>query len=379
MTREEIFEALSGVADRHVAAAVRFDPKGAYALPERSTEMNKRRTIRRIAVTALAAVLLLALGATAWAALDGAEWFKSWFASESQAELTEGQIEYIDQTAAGVGQTVTANDWTVTLDSAMTDGTRVFMKLTARPEDGETGVENTILYGRLTSTDPDAPEDLFTGSGMNRFDRTDSMLSQVMEASVHTRYTDQDIDFSYPLVLTVNYLTNGRDGEETVVEGPWSFEFTLTPGENGEIELVDEPFTARARFAHEYLNGEPFDRTTLKPGMMVDSENGFEVRYEEVDVTVTSLKLDPMGAVCTFVYEGEYTEGEGPERGPDIGMDLEIELAGGSGQAEIVSAGGSWREEQQAHVTHYEFAAPIDLDEVTAAAFQGHALTLPEK
>ena len=317
-------------------------------------DMRTNKYTKRIITLALAAALVLALGVTAYAALDGAEWFKRWFATASQTELTEGQIEYIDRAA-----------------------TDVVMNLTARPEDEGTKVVNTILRGQLTSADPAAPEDLFTGGGMNQFDRTDETLTQIMETSVNSQYLDLDIDFSYPLTLTVDCLTNGYDGEETYIEGPWVFAFTVTPGEDGEMELVTEPFTAHARFAHEYLNGEPYERGTLEPGTMIDSADGLEVKYEDVDVTVTSLKLSSMGAVCTYVYEGEYAQGEGPESGPDIGWDLDVELAGGSGRAEIVSSGGSWEEERQAHVTRYEFGAPIDLDEVTAVTFQGHELALP--
>ena len=379
MTREELTEALGGVADRHITAALRFDPDGAYASEEGVNAVDKRKNIKRMAVLALAAALVLALGATAWAALDGAEWFKSWFATSSRTELTEGQKEYIDRAAVDVGQSVTASGWTVTLDSAMTDGERVYMNLTARPEDEGTKVVDTILRGQLTSADPAAPEDLFTGGGMSKFDRTDETITQIMEMSVNSKYLDQAIDFSYPLTLTVDYLTNGYDGEETYIEGPWVFEFTVTPGEGGEMELVTEPFTARARFVHTYLNGEPFDWTTLEPGTMIDSDDGLETRFEDVDVTVTSLRLNSMGAVCTYVYEGEYAQYEGPESGPDIGASLDIELAGGSGKADIASAGGGWEEAQQVHVTRYEFGAPIDLDEVTAVTFQGHELMAQEK
>ena len=339
-------------------------------------DMRTNKYTKRIVTLALAAALVLALGVTAYAALDGAEWFKSWFASTSGTELTEGQKEYIDRAAADVGQSVTAGGWTVTLQSAMTDGERVFMSLTARPEEERTELHNTCLYGLLTSTDPDAPEDYFYGPTVSTFDQEYGAASQMEEKTVDPKYRGREIDFSYPLTLTLDHLRNGPDGEETVAEGPWVFKFTLTPGGNGELEVVDEPFTAIARFEHEYLNGEPFDPSTLEPGTMVDSGDGLEIRYEAVDVTVTSLKLNPMGAVCTYVYEGELSEDRDPERGPDIG-DVKVELAGGSGQVGIMYAGGGWEESQQAYVTRYEFAAPIDLDEVTAVTFQGHALTLP--
>ena len=62
MMREELTEALGGVADRHITAALRYDPDGAYASGERSIKMGERKHIKRMAVLALAAALLLARG-----------------------------------------------------------------------------------------------------------------------------------------------------------------------------------------------------------------------------------------------------------------------------------------------------------------------------
>lgn len=372
MTREEIFEALSGVADRHVAAAVRFDPKGAYALPERSTEMNKRRTIRRIAVTALAAVLLLALGATAWAALDGAEWFKSWFASASGTELTEGQTEYIDQAAAGVGQSVTADGWTVTLASAMTDGQYLYMKLDVQAPEG-LSLTFPLLDGTLISTDPNAPDDLFSGRGCSTLEGgPNGEYSFLLEKSIPTELLAQGLDWSCPLTLTLNELTDGRSGQENVLlsEGPWTFQFTVTPPEQEQIELVTEPFDAKGTIVYQYYKGVPLEQAELEPGAVLDARSGLKTRTEDVDIQVTSLKLSSMGAVCTYGFQ---------PREKQITVDpwdLVVSFAGG--KAEISGCSNYWPEEDVC-VLSIEFAAPIDLDEVTAAAFQGHALTLPEK
>ncbi len=372
MTREGLFEALGGVADRHVAAAVRFDPRGAYALPERSADMNKRRTIRRVAVTALAAALLLALGATAWAALDGAEWFKSWFASASGTELTEGQTEYIDQAAAGVGQSVTADGWTVTLQSAMTDGQYLYMMLDAQAPEG-LGQFFPLVDGTLVSADPNAPDDLFSGRGCCSLEGgLNGEYSFLLEKSIPTELLAQGLDWSCPLTLTLNELTDGRTGHENELlsEGPWTFQFTVTPPEQEQVELVTEPFDAKGTIMYQYYKGVPLDQAELEPGTMLDAHTGLTTKTEEVDIQVTSLKLSSMGAVCTYGFQPR-------EKQTTVDpWDLVVSFAGG--KAEISGCSNYWPEEDVC-VLSIEFGAPIDLDEVTAVSFQGHELELPEK
>ena len=63
MNREKAFAALSGLDDRYIAEALRYTPGEAAGAPERSGKMKSKRLV----TLALAAVLILALGATAWA------------------------------------------------------------------------------------------------------------------------------------------------------------------------------------------------------------------------------------------------------------------------------------------------------------------------
>ncbi len=338
-------------------------------------DMKTTKTTKRIATLALAAALLLALGATAYAALDAGDWFKDWFADQTRSELTDGQKAYVDQAAAGVGQSVTADGWTVTLESAMTDGQYCYMKLDIRAPEGLEAEGNFAPFpdGTLVSTDPNAPGDLFSGGGscVPVEDTAEGAYGFMLEKSIPMELRGQAVDWSCPLTLTLDQLTDGREnGLGLLSQGPWSFQFTVTPPEKREIELVTEPFTATGRIDTYYYKGVPMDQVELKPGMMMDSHNGLTVETEEVDVTVTSLKLSPMGAVCTY----EYPHDKQPNLDP---WGLEIAFAGGT--AELAGCSNHWPEEDEdVCVMSIEFAAPIDLDEVTAVTFQGQELTVPD-
>ncbi len=369
MTREELTGALSGVADKYVTAALRFDPEDAY-LREGDEKMGKRKHIKRAAVLALAAALVLALGATAYAALDGAAWFKSWFAAAGQSELTEGQMAYIDQAAVGVGQSVTAGGWTVTLQSAMTDGQYCYMKLDVQAPEGTEPV-TPFPDWTLVSTDPNAPDDLFSGGGYSPLDNgTDGVCSFLLEESIPAGLAAQAVDWSYPLTLTLTGLKDWPGEDVFLSEGPWAFQFTVTPPEQEEVELVAEPFAAKGRITRTYYKGVPLELTELEPDAALNVRAGLKTKTEEVDIKVTSLKLSPMGAVCTYEFQPR------EEQTVVDPWDLEITFAGST--VELAGIRNHWPAEGVCAMS-IEFAAPIDLDGVTSVTFQGHELALPEK
>ena len=63
MNREKAFQALNALDDRYIAEALRYAPEAAAGASERSGSMRSKR----IVTLALAAALILALGAAAWA------------------------------------------------------------------------------------------------------------------------------------------------------------------------------------------------------------------------------------------------------------------------------------------------------------------------
>lgn len=89
MDREVLSQALGGIADRHIDAALR---EGEFA-------MRKHILLRRIAVLAAAAALLLALGVTAYAA----GWLDSIFGQAArQINANDGSEDRIEAAAAAV-------------------------------------------------------------------------------------------------------------------------------------------------------------------------------------------------------------------------------------------------------------------------------------
>lgn len=334
--------------------------------------MRASKHTKRMVTLALAAALLLIMSVTAYAVLDPGDWFAVWFGEQTQSELTEGQKEYIRQAAAGVGQSVTADDgWTVTLESAMTDGKYCYMKLDIRAPEGTEGALDPFPGGELVSTDPHAPEDIFSsGQGTPLDVKAEGSWQFMLEKSIPTGM-EGEVDWSYPLTLTVNELVSGDTKSTLLSRGPWQFQFTLTPPERQAAELVKAPFTAAGILRTDYCNGEPFDIAMPEPGQMADAASSLEVAEEDVDVKVTSLKLTAMGAVIAYEYEGENV----PTLDP---WQLQITLSDGS----AVEISGCWDADGAGPgqaLTDIEFAAPIDLDEVTAASFQGRALALPEE
>lgn len=335
-------------------------------------DMKTNKTTKRMLTLALAAALVLALSVTAYAVLDAGDWFKEWFSGQTQSELTEGQQTYIESAAVDVGQSVTEDGWTVTLQSAMTDGKHVYMKLDIQAPEGTQIPRNIDMDSVLASTDPALEGELYDRGGQwwpDEASRTDGVRTTLVERDIPVAVQGGQIDYSCPLVLTVENIAADSDPDsELLAAGPWRFEFTVMPPEQKEMELVTEPFTTKGRIVTYYYHGEPFDSSMLEPGQMIDSASGLETVTEEVTVTVTSLRLSSMGAVLTYEYE------EGTDRPMIDPWGLEVELANG-GVADIA---GSADSVDECYMT-MDFAVPIDLDEVTAVTFQGHALTLPEK
>ena len=96
---------------------------------------RKKRMSRRLLVFAAVIALAMILTFTVVAVSYGPEWFGIFFSERSKTELSQDQLDLIRDNTVQVGQTQTRDGYTITLESAYTDGKVAFFRfLLAAPE-----------------------------------------------------------------------------------------------------------------------------------------------------------------------------------------------------------------------------------------------------
>ncbi len=109
MKPEELLSALTDMDDDIIASA--WEPKRRPAL-----------TRRRLTALLTAAVIASTLITTCLASVDGASWFRRFFADHSGSPLNEGKNAWLSQSTADFQQSKTIDGYTICLESALSDG-----------------------------------------------------------------------------------------------------------------------------------------------------------------------------------------------------------------------------------------------------------------
>src|SRR5699024_10936167 len=90
-----------------------------------SVHVHGKKKIRVYILVAAIILLLAACGVEIVRVLEG-NWFDQYFSEEGRVEaesqISENQRELLEQGMTAIGQSVTCNGYTVTLDSAISDG-----------------------------------------------------------------------------------------------------------------------------------------------------------------------------------------------------------------------------------------------------------------
>ncbi len=243
---------------------------------------------RRVLVIALAAALVLALGTAAYGYFSGADWFKSWFQNRGREPLTQGQEAYIEGAAVDVGQSVTADGWTVTAQTALADNYDICVKTRIDPPAGADTADNYLLEDAA----------LLDGDGKEiRFSRSTGNVRGFQEAGAFYCVWSLSVEpgNSGATFLNVRPLTLQFGGikadNETVAEGPWRFELDLPAEGTRAVELLDEPFPCKGRTVEDY------------------TEAGVMESY--YDITLLSLQVRPLRIQVQYRSGREEKFGDG--------------------------------------------------------------------
>lgn len=202
-----------------------------------------------------AAVIVSMLALTAFASSDGTLWLRAFFAQRSDFALSDNQKGFIEKNAVEVQNSQTQNGYTLTLDTAISDGvyTYICFQLTA-PED-------IVLDARSYAPQNWAELELinengeaFTGS--SGWDTVDDKPADNVVSLIYTWFHMDDAD-NYDSILghTWNLRVDGLKGdyihnygtpdmtfeEVSLTEGIWEFAITFPEQGNEEVEFITEP------------------------------------------------------------------------------------------------------------------------------------------
>lgn len=268
------------------------------AIREAHTEKAPaRKANRRLSFLIAAIIAVTALTATAFAAEEITGWFREYFTRDF--DLTQGQIEYIEENEQIVAETQKHNGYSLELKSILSDGNMVYVTVgITAPADvtyadlaGLSGMgmdfydENGVpggSWGMQICDDMDGLENTINlvlklnpatwnnrSTWILRIDelRKDVYNEEYERELLNTKYAGQENIMFTDEEAALIYQ------QVTLAEGPWEFTIDLSNVETQILELITEPVKAQSCYG-------------FKP-------DGTNV-YEEVEIT--SFLLSPLSA-----------------------------------------------------------------------------------
>lgn len=321
-----------------------IDDKAILDAKERgsASRLGGRGMGRRLGTLLLAAVLILSLAAVAYAIVKS-DWFKSFFESESNRELTPDQQQFLEENSVGVGESVTVDGYTVTLEAALCDDWELYLKLRIVAPDGITldfpnADDGSCLFEDVSyhssAVDPSSVRYRMRGGGWQPLvdgdgkENTATVVFYEQTVEGDHAFTDGEV---WNVTLR-NLMISQQDPEKDffcheyllLAEGEWNFTIPLTEM-NERLELIDEPVAFATPYGN--LNGP----------------------VEYVDILITSFELRPFGATCKFVADTDSLD---------------------SFDALVVMKDGSEVRAQRSMGFSYQFDAPLLLENVAYVLLQ---------
>lgn len=275
------------------------------------TKKKKTRSMGGLASKILiAAVMVSLLVVTASAAEYVHTWFTNYFSEQKEEPLSDGQVEFIEENVQDISQSQTCNGYTINVKSVLSDGRNAYFVFGITAPEG-TYLDRTVKEG----FDPAAPV-LWTkgnflasddwgysatwsmqddGDGLANTHNLVYLVSsdgpafengstcEVHFQNLIAEYTNDayaaELEQKYGYLPKLGQLTEEESEKlypmETLVEGNWDFEFTFTKSDAPVVELIDEPVDYMLEF------DTPDERVVQK-------------------TRVLSVKISPIGTVCTF-------------------------------------------------------------------------------
>lgn len=253
-----------------------IDPK---YIEESETDTPARHAIpwKPLLIAALIAALLLA--GCGYVVLNESQWLQSFFTRQKGQPLSQGQSAYIEENTQVIGQSVTVNGYTVTVESAIAEERVACIRLRLEGS-GLTDIYSGDFRPRLRA-DEKGDESLFFKKGHTSAEESPyglgrwifspegnaiSILIQ-LDQSANPDAPSFEAGVPYVLHLTDLYVNGFGQSERILVEGVWDFEIVFDHLNTDSAELINSPIT---------------------------------ITHENISLRITSLKLRTMGIDISF-------------------------------------------------------------------------------
>ena len=308
-------------------------------------EKRKGKTgIRILLIAALVALLAV----TAVAAVETVNWFVDYFQTASQDDLSGEQITFIEQITSDIQQTQTSNGYTVTVESAISDGTNGFIKLRLIAPEGVKLQATNYFPGNidtyLIAKEAGTPSSCSAGWGVvEDYDGKENTIGIIL--SIRNGLNNRLLwQLKIENIMQTCEKNIGQPDyaqwTELMTKGQWCFDISFEDGASRELEMISEPILSQ-----------------------VDLALGGDALYQQVKVT--SIKLKALSAQITY----EYLE---PTHGAGDFDPIYVIMKDGSEIFMSPSSGHSG-------VMTFQFYSPVILDEVDYVLMpDGERLYVPE-
>lgn len=282
MNGKDIIWSLKNVSDSLVEEA----EYGEFPIRADNTA-NKKRTHRLFSrpflVAAIITLMLFLMGCT-YIVLSEADWFKSFFCDRMGQNLSENQAIFIDNNIQKLGQSVTVDGYTMTVESAIADSRNAYIKLILQSPPGTVLDADIYWFEPRKETDGEGYEETFTkldgpgeGYGAGTWQGIDDgnpndnsftimyALSQTINAELPS--FEEGVTYRLHITDLEGYYEDDNRSVLLTENGVWDFDIVFDSINDDSVELITAPIATK---------------------------------YNEFAVEVTSFELQTMSAHATY-------------------------------------------------------------------------------
>ena len=282
MNGKDIIWSLKHVSDSIVEEA----EYGTFSVRADNGVKNDKATrlFRRPFLVAAIITMMLLLMGCAYIVLSEADWFKSFFSDRMGQNLSENQAIYIDANTQKLGQSVTVDGYTLTVESAIADSRNAYIKLVLQGPPWKALDADIYWFEPRKEINGGGYEETFTkidgpgeGYGAGTWQGIDDgnpndnsftimyALSQTINAELPS--FEEGVTYRLHITDLEGYYEDDNCSVLLTENGVWDFDIVFDSINDNSVELITTPIATK---------------------------------YNEFAVEVTSFELQTMSAHATY-------------------------------------------------------------------------------